>query len=246
MYRIVVHALCNFVPNFKTNHMNEDDIYMEEDETLPYTFDLPMYMMPYKISGLRTGYYSLNCLLSGWQKGEYVIVGYTNPEDANEFIGNNASAMNRDGSKIAIFAPNKDITYSIVDPKKTLILTHCGSISELLKKARCLIRKDRVKALIIDNLPSLNCTGLKLYSNDDIYACISRSLCGLCRTLNIPVISLVPITATDKIPKLRCINDIYDLAKDADVVVFLTRDESGELNPLVAKNRKGHISDIYC
>lgn len=64
---------------------------MEEDEIIPYTFDLPMYMLPHQISGLRTGYYELNRLLSGWQRGEYVIVGYTNSKDANEFISNNAS-----------------------------------------------------------------------------------------------------------------------------------------------------------
>lgn len=63
---------------------------MEEDEITLFTWPLPMYMHPFDITGLRTGYYILNRLLSGWQKDEYVIVGYTNLEDANEFIGSNA------------------------------------------------------------------------------------------------------------------------------------------------------------
>ena len=47
---------------------------MEDDEIILYTFDQPMYMLPHQISGLRTGYYELNNLLSGWQSDEYVIV----------------------------------------------------------------------------------------------------------------------------------------------------------------------------
>lgn len=36
---------------------------MEEDEIIPYMLDLPIYMMPHKVSGLRTGYFELNKLL---------------------------------------------------------------------------------------------------------------------------------------------------------------------------------------
>lgn len=239
MYRIVVQANCNFAPNFKTNDMEEDEIAL-------YTIDQPMYMMPNQISGLCTGYYSLNSLLSGWQNGEYVIVGYTKQEDANEFIGNNTSAMSRGGSKVAVFAPNKDITYSVDVLEKTIVLLDCDSIVELRKRARCLVRKDSVKALLIKNLTLLNCQGLKFGSQGNKYSQISRSLCQLCTELNIPIISLVPITTADEIPELSCFKNIGNLEKNADIVIFLTRNERDKLTPLVAKNRNGGISDSYC
>ena len=109
---------------------------MEEDEIIPYTFDLPMYMLPHQISGLRTGYYELNRLLSGWQRGEYVIVGYTNSKDANEFISNNASASNRVGNMVAIISTDKDTFYTIVDSKMTIALHNCDSIFDIRRRAR--------------------------------------------------------------------------------------------------------------
>ena len=202
-------------------------------------------MMPHQISGLLTGYHELNILLSGWQSHEYVIVGYTNPEDANEFISNNASASNRVGCKVAIISPNK-YTYSIGDNKMTIVLHDCESIFDLLQRARHLMRKNDIKALIIDELTKINCQDLKFGSKENTYYHISRSLCGLCRGLDIPVISLVPVNNNSEVPQLSLFTSLGNLDQDADVVIFLKRGAGDKLTPLIAKHRSGGISDIYC
>lgn len=221
---------------------------MEEDIIIPYTFDLPMYMMPQKISGIRTGYYELNKLLSGWQSYEYVIVGYINSEDANEFISNNVSASNRIGSKIAIISHNKATSYSIsnIEYKKSIVLQDCVSIFDLRKKARCLVRENGIEALIIDDITKLNCQSLKFGSKKNAYCHISRSLCQLCRELGIPVISLVPINKNGEAPQLSLFKTLGNLDQYADVVIFLTRGNNDKLTPLIAKHRGGGISDNYC
>lgn len=215
---------------------------MEEDEIIPYTLDLPIYMMLHKVSGLRTGYFELNKPLFSWQRREYVIVGYVNPEDANEFISNNASAS----SRIAIISPNKSTNYSIVDHKKSIVLHDCDSIFNLRKRARGLVRENGIEALIIDDITKLNYLDLKFGSKGNAYYHISRSLCQLCRELNIPVISLVPVNSNCEVPCLSLFTSLGNLDQNADVVIFLTRDESDKLTPLVAKHRNGDISDIYC
>ena len=219
---------------------------MEDDEIILYTFDLPMYMLPRQISGLRTGYYELNNLLSGWQNDEYVIVGYSKAKYANEFISNNASASNRAGCMIAIISPNNGTSYSIADHNMTLVLHDCNSIFDIRKRARRLVRENGIKALIIDDITKINCGDLKLGSKEKAYHCISRSLCQLCRELNIPIISLVPIVANGEIPQLSSFTSIGNLDQYADVVIFLRKANGGKLIPLVAKNRSGSISDIYC
>lgn len=219
--------------------------YMEEDEIIPYTFDLPMYMRPFLISGLRTGYYELNHLLSGWQRREYVIVGYVNPEDANEFINMNATASNRVVSMVAIISPAKTPSYSIVEPQMTVVLHHHDTILDLRKHARRLVKENDIKALIIDDITNLKWQNIKLGSKGNAYRHISRSLCQLCRELDIPVISLVPVNTYGDVPQLSLFSTLGNLDQDADVVIFLTRNESDKLTPLVAKNRSGCISNIY-
>ena len=213
---------------------------------MPFTPAHPLYMMPHQISGLRTGYYELNTLLSGWQSSEYVIVGYVNRNDANEFISNNVSASNRIGSMVAVISLNKATSNSLVGYKKSIVLHDCDSIFDLRKRARRLVRENGIEALIIDDITKLNCQDLKFGSKKNTYYHISRSLCQLCRELGIPVISLVPINKNGETPQLSLFKTLGNLDQDADVVIFLTRGDTDNLIPLVAKHRSGGISDIYC
>ena len=217
---------------------------MEDNEITKSTLDLPMYMHPYQISGVRTGYYELNSLQSGGQNSDYVIVGYTKPEYAKEFIGNNASAANCFGRKVAVFAHNKDVTYSIVASENIIVLHDYESIFELRKSVGHLVLKENVKAVFIEDITMLKCPGVKLGTRRREIEGISRSLCQLVRQLDIPIISLVPFTSDNAIPKLNKLSSIAFIEQDADVVIFLTRDKNGKLDPLVAKNRSGSVSDV--
>lgn len=217
---------------------------MKKDEIIPYTLDMPMYMMPRQISGLRTGYYELNKRLSGWQRSQYVIVGYDDPEDANEFISNNVSASNSVGSKIAIISLNKAISYSIVDYKKSVRLHDYNSIFDLRKKEILLLIKNGIEALIIDDFTKISVPYIKCRSKKDTYR--SQSLRRFSREQNITVISLVPVNTNNEIPQLSLFkNTTYNLVQEADVVIFLTRGDGNKLTPLVALNHGGSISDIY-
>lgn len=223
-------------------HRNSKTNDMEEDEITMFTFDLPMYMHPFKISGLRTGYYELNSILSGWQKGKYVIVGYSNANDAKEFIENNAIAANRLDNKIAVISPNKATVYPMISSKGTIVFDVNNSIHELKKKIRCLVRFENVKALFINDFKMLDIEGAKHDSHENIDYQISRDISQLCREINIPVILLVPIMSRQYIPRLSDLNTPYE--QDADVVIFLMRDEKSKLNPIVVKNRRGSVSEL--
>ncbi|MBP9030830.1 MAG: replicative DNA helicase, partial [Dysgonomonadaceae bacterium] len=64
------------------------------------------------------------------------------------------------------------------------------SVFELRTKARRLVREHGVKALIIDYLQLMNASGMSFGSREQEVSTISRSLKGLAKELNIPIIAL--------------------------------------------------------
>ena len=64
------------------------------------------------------------------------------------------------------------------------------SVFELRTKARRLVREHGVKALIIDYLQFMNASGMSFGSREQEVSTISRSLKGLAKELNIPIIAL--------------------------------------------------------
>lgn len=183
--------------------------------------------------------------ISGWQNNEYVIVGYTSIRDVEEFISFNASVFNRCGSKVAIINLNTESYCSIEDPENTIVLQNCNSIFDLRKSARLSMRENNVHVIFIDNLQMINCQDLYVNSSTDLSNIISRSVRGICRELARPIISLVPISPIKNASGLIDLNCIGGLQFNADVVIFLTRDDNNRLKLLIAKNRNGFVSDLY-
>ena len=64
------------------------------------------------------------------------------------------------------------------------------SVFELRTKARRLVREHGVKCLIIDYLQLMNASGMSFGSREQEVSTISRSLKGLAKELNIPIIAL--------------------------------------------------------
>ncbi len=64
------------------------------------------------------------------------------------------------------------------------------SVFELRTKARRVVREHGVKALIIDYLQLMNASGMSFGSREQEVSTISRSLKGLAKELNIPIIAL--------------------------------------------------------
>ena len=64
------------------------------------------------------------------------------------------------------------------------------SVFELRTKARRLVREKGVKLIMIDYLQLMNASGMKFNSRQEEVSTISRSLKGLAKELNIPIIAL--------------------------------------------------------
>ena len=64
------------------------------------------------------------------------------------------------------------------------------SVFELRTKARRLVREHGIKMIIIDYLQLMNASGMNFGSREQEVSTISRSLKGLAKELNIPIIAL--------------------------------------------------------
>lgn len=133
------------------------------------------------------------------------------------------------------------------------------SVFELRTKARRLVREHGVKILIIDYLQLMNASGMSFGSREQEVSTISRSLKGLAKELNIPIIALSQLNrgvenrqgTEGKRPQLADLRESGAIEQDADIVCFIhrpeyykiTEDESGSLigvaEIIIAKHRNG-------
>lgn len=126
-------------------------------------------------------------------------------------------------------------------------------LKELVSKARNLKEEKGIKLLIIDYLQLLRAAGenrLMEISN------ITRDLKNLAMELHIPIVCLAQLSRkveerTNHRPLLSDLRESGTIEQDADVVMFLLRDDyydenhrPGEANLIVAKNRHGKTGDI--
>ena len=137
------------------------------------------------------------------------------------------------------------------------------SITELRTKARRLVRERGVKMIMIDYLQLMTASGLKLGSREQEVSTISRSLKGLAKELNIPIIALSQLnrsteTREDKRPVLSDLRESGAIEQDADIVCFIHRPEyytkstedaqgndiRGKAELIVAKHRSGAVGDV--
>ncbi len=134
------------------------------------------------------------------------------------------------------------------------------SVFELRTKARRLVREHDVKVLIIDYLQLMNASGMSFGSREQEVSMISRSLKGLAKELNIPIIALSQLNRgvesrvgnEGKRPQLSDLRESGAIEQDADIVCFIhrpeyyriTEDENGNslvgiAEIIIAKHRNG-------
>ncbi len=139
------------------------------------------------------------------------------------------------------------------------------SIFELRTKARRLVREKGVKMIMIDYLQLMNANGAKFGSRQEEVSTISRSLKGLAKELNIPVLALSQLNRTvenregleGKRPQLSDLRESGAIEQDADMVMFVHRPEyyhiltddhghdlRGMAQIIIAKHRKGATGDV--
>ena len=107
------------------------------------------------------------------------------------------------------------------------------SVFELRTKARRLVREHGVKIIIIDYLQLMNASGMSFGSRQEEVSTISRSLKGLAKELNIPIIALSQLNRgvesregiDGKRPQLSDLRESGAIEQDADMVCFIHRPE---------------------
>ncbi|MBQ0089816.1 MAG: replicative DNA helicase [Prevotellaceae bacterium] len=143
------------------------------------------------------------------------------------------------------------------------------SVFELKTKARRLVREHGVKIIMIDYLQLMNASGIKFGNRQEEVSTISRSLKGLAKELNIPILALSQLNRSvekrdnssdsgGKRPQLSDLRESGAIEQDADMVCFIHRPEyyhihrsaddkidyKGKAEIIIAKHRNGAVGDV--
>ena len=139
------------------------------------------------------------------------------------------------------------------------------SVFELRTKARRLVREHHVEIIMIDYLQLMNANGMRFSSRQEEVSTISRSLKGLAKELNVPILALSQLNRgvesreglEGKRPQLSDLRESGAIEQDADMVLFVHRPEyyhiyqdeqghdlHGMAQIIIAKHRKGATGDV--
>ena len=133
------------------------------------------------------------------------------------------------------------------------------SVSELRSKCRKYKLEHGLDLIIIDYLQLMTgSVGKRSESRQQEISEISRSLKGLARELNVPVIALSQLSRAvesrpDKRPMLSDLRESGAIEQDADVVMFIYRDEYSNKDSeykkqaeiIIAKQRNGPVGTVH-
>lgn len=139
------------------------------------------------------------------------------------------------------------------------------SVFELRTKARRLKKEHNIGIIMIDYLQLMNANGMRFSSRQEEVSTISRSLKGLAKELDIPIIALSQLNRgvesreglEGKRPQLSDLRESGAIEQDADMVLFVHRPEyyhiyqdehghdlRGMAQIIIAKHRKGATGDV--
>ncbi len=138
------------------------------------------------------------------------------------------------------------------------------SVFELRTKARRLVKEHGVEVIMIDYLQLMNASGMSFNSRQEEVSTISRSLKGLAKELNIPIIALSQLNRgvesrenDGKRPQLSDLRESGAIEQDADMVLLIHRPEyykiysdkdgndlRGLAEIIIAKHRNGAVGDV--
>lgn len=133
------------------------------------------------------------------------------------------------------------------------------SVMEMRSKARRLQAEHGIDLIIVDYLQLMHATvgGKRNENRVQEISEISRSLKGLARELNVPVLALAQLSRAvesraSKVPQLSDLRESGSIEQDSDIVMFIYRDDV--YNPeterkniadiIVAKHRNGPVGEI--
>jgi replicative DNA helicase len=256
---------------------------------------------PEGLSGVQTGFHSLDKMTSGWQRSDLIIIAarpamgktafvlsmaknmavdYNTPVAMFSLEMSNVQLVNRllmnvceiEGEKIknGKLAPYEweQLDYrlkKLIDAPIFLDDTPSLSVFELRTKARRLVKEHHVKIMLIDYLQLMNASGMNFGSREQEVSMISRSLKGLAKELDIPIIALSQLNRSvegrtgneGKRPQLSDLRESGAIEQDADMVCFIHRPEYYKITEdsqgnsllgiaeiIIAKHRNGATGDV--
>lgn len=130
------------------------------------------------------------------------------------------------------------------------------TVTEIRAKSRRLRRRPGLDLIVVDYLQLMNGSGQE--NRQQEIAAISRSLKSLARELNVPIMALSQLNRAvesreDKRPRLGDLRESGAVEQDADVVMFIYRDEyyfpekvesKGIAEVVIAKHRQGSVGKV--
>lgn len=141
---------------------------------------------------------------------------------------------------------------------KTIYIDDTSLINpmEVKAKARKIQREDGLDMIIIDYLQLMSWTQ-KTDSKQREVSEISRALKGIAKDLNIPVIALSQLSRSveqrdNKRPRMSDLRESGAIEQDADLIIFLYRDEyynkdtdkKGIVEAIIGKQRNGPVGEV--
>ncbi len=153
----------------------------------------------------------------------------------------------------------QQLTLSIEKYAKTRIFiddTPSPSPMELRTKARRLAAEYDLDLVVVDYLQLMHGGNRRSENRVQEISYISRSLKGLARELNVPVVALSQLSRAvesraDRVPKLSDLRESGSIEQDADVVMFIYQDDVDEdperasiRDIVIAKHRNGPLGRV--
>lgn len=145
-----------------------------------------------------------------------------------------------------------DATNKLHGAKIYIDETPAIDISVIRDRARRMHVQYGIKALIVDYLQLMTCGAKRVQNREQEIATISRGLKGIAKELHIPVIAMAQLNRAvdaraDKRPVLSDLRESGSMEQDADIVMFIHREDyyqpnsepTHEAEIIIAKHRNG-------
>jgi replicative DNA helicase len=234
------------------------------------------------LMGLDIGFTAANNMLNGWQSPDLIILAARPGMGKTALALNFAANLIQKDIPVAMFSLEmsaeqlakrliSNMTGVFSNYIKTATINEAGwtkihstdfnkplyiddtagiGLTELKEKARKVVKNNAVELIIVDYLQLVNAYGIK--NREEQISLISRSLKGLAKELNIPIIALAQLSRDVEKrggkPRLSDLRESGAIEQDADIVGFIHSESDGYDNPakdiqevevIIAKHRNG-------
>ncbi len=248
------------------------------------------------ITGLQTGFVTLDKYIHGLQKEELIILAARPSVGKTALAINialNAAIKNKDGNAgVAFFSLEMSNEQLLMRMLSSLANIEIGklrtgylnnnewrhleiftnkvkqlniffddatsyNISHIRAKSRKLALEGKLDLVVVDYLQLVSADRQRGSTRQEEVSTISRSLKQMARELKVPVLALSQLSRKaedDKVPLLSHLRESGSIEQDADIVMFIHRDDyyerekgdntSVDAKVIIAKNRQGALGDI--